>query len=94
MPHLRKRQVPLTAHRAVIPCRFAPMFLSLSEVSHLKLIDKPQFADRLRTDFVTLKMCIPLAIVMTLCYTTIEVGNVFGAPRSGIAVGIVDDIYR
>ena len=43
MPHLRKRQVPLTAHRAVIPCRFAPMFLSFTEVSHLKLIDKPQF---------------------------------------------------
>jgi hypothetical protein len=43
MPHLRKRQVPLTAHRAVIPCRFAPMFPSLTEVSHLKLIDKPQF---------------------------------------------------
>ena len=43
MPHRRPRQVPLTAHRAVIPCRFAPMFLSLTEVSHLKLIDKPQF---------------------------------------------------
>ena len=43
MPHRRPRQVPRTAHRAVIPCRFAPMFLSLTEASHLKLIDNPQF---------------------------------------------------